>query len=73
MESLKKSGQAWILSALQIVVNRYPKLGEHIRVSAWATDSAGLFGDRNFKMEDEAGEMTAWANSVCVFMDMKNG
>lgn len=25
VESLKKSGQAWILSAWQIVVNRYPK------------------------------------------------
>ena len=54
VESLKKSGQAWILSAWQIVVNRYPKLGEHIRVSTWATDFTGLFGLRNFKMEDEA-------------------
>ena len=62
VESLKKSGQAWILSAWQIVVNRYPKLGEYIRVSTWATDFTGLFGLRNFKMEDEAGEMTAWAN-----------
>ena len=49
VESLKKSGQAWILSAWQIVVNRYPKLGEHIRVSTWATDFTGLFGLRNFK------------------------
>lgn len=73
VESLKKSGQAWILSAWQIVVNRYPKLGEHIRVSTWATDFTGLFGLRNFKMEDEAGEMTAWANSVWVYMDMKKG
>ena len=69
VESLKKSGQAWILSAWQIVVNRYPKLGEHIRVSTWATDFTGLFGLRNFKMEDEAGEMTAWANSVWVYME----
>ena len=73
VESLKKSGQAWILSAWQIVVNRYPKLGEHIRVSTWATDFTGLFGLRNFKMEDEAGEMAAWANSVWVYMDMKKG
>ena len=73
VESLKKSGQAWILSAWQIVVNRYPKLGEHIRVSTWATDFTGLFGLRNFKMEDEAGEMTAWANSVWVYMNMKKG
>ena len=72
VEVLKKSGQAWILSAWQIVVNRYPKLGERIRVSTWATDFTGLFGLRNFKMEDEAGEMTGWANSVWVYMDMKN-
>ena len=73
VQSLKKSGQAWILSAWQIVVNRYPKLGEYIRVSTWATDFTGLFGLRNFKMEDEAGEMTAWANSVWVYMDRKKG
>ena len=48
---LKKSGQAWILSAWQIVVNRYPKLGERIRVSTWATDCRLDFSDlRNFKM-----------------------
>ena len=35
VESLKKSGQAWILSAWQIVVNRYPKLGEHIRAVSY--------------------------------------
>lgn len=37
VESLKKSGQAWILSAWQIVVNRYPK--------AWGTYPGVDLGD----------------------------
>lgn len=52
---------------MAVVVNRYPKLGEHIRVSTWATDFTGLFGLRNFKMEDEAGEMTAWAIRLGIY------
>lgn len=45
--------RAWILSSWQVVVERYPEIGEKIQTSTWATDFKGLFGERNFCMTDE--------------------
>ena len=64
---------AWILSSWQVVVNRYPKLGEEIHVSTWAAGFNRFFGDRNFCMQDKDGELVAYANSVWVYMDVQKG
>ena len=66
-------GRAWVLNAWQVVVDRYPKLGEHITVSTWPTEFNGLYGLRNFRMQDKEGKTLAYANSVWVYMDMKKG
>ena len=36
LEFLGKINRAWMLSAWQIVIDRYPRLGEDISVSTWA-------------------------------------
>lgn len=69
MEFLKEHHHGWILSAWQIIVERYPKLCEEIEVSTWPTAFNGLYGTRNFMMKDKAGECVAYANSIWVFMD----
>lgn len=68
-----KRRKVWILSAWQVEVARYPVMGEPVKVSTWATKFDGLFGLRNFCMEDEGHKMAAWANSVWVYMDMEKG
>lgn len=73
MEHLKEQKQAWILSSWQIVVNRYPKMGEKVKICTWPTGFKGLYGTRNFVMEDEQGEKVAYANSIWVFMDFGRG
>lgn len=73
MEHLKEQKQGWILSSWQIIVNRYPKMGEKVKISTWPTDFKGLYGTRNFTMEDEKGEIVAYANSIWVFMDFGKG
>ena len=65
--------RAWILSSWQVVVERYPEMGEKIQTSTWATDFKGLFGERNFCMTDENGNDVAYANSLWVYMDMEKG
>ena len=65
--------RAWVLSAWQVVVERYPVMGEKIRVSTWATKFDGLFGTRNFCMSDERQQAAAYANSVWVYMDIEKG
>ena len=73
LEYLNKRKKAWMLSAWQIVINRYPHLGEQLTVSTWACGFKGICGDRNFCMRDEAGEITAFANSLWVYMDLQKG
>jgi medium-chain acyl-[acyl-carrier-protein] hydrolase len=73
IDYLKEKQQGWILSSWQIIVNRYPGMGERIDISTWATGFEGLYGTRNFRMRDEKKETVAYANSIWVFMDMKKG
>lgn len=73
MEHLKEQKQAWILSSWQIVVNRYPKMGEKVKICTWPTGFKGLYGTRNFVLEDMQGEKLAYANSIWVFMDFGRG
>lgn len=73
VDVLKKKGKAWILSAWQIEVERYPHVGERIKIDTWATSYNGIFGDRNFRLRTENEEILAKANSIWVYMDMIKG
>ena len=73
IEHCSEKKRAWILSSWQVMVERYPKIGEKIQTSTWATDFKGLFGERNFCMTDSEGKDVAYANSLWVYMDMEKG
>ena len=73
MDRLKKEKKAWVLSYWQIIIDRYPKMGEPITVGTFATEFRGLFGNRNFYMKDKDGGMIACANSIWAFMDLEKG
>ena len=70
---LKKRGCAWVLSAWQIHVRRYPSLGEAVKITTWASGFKGFLGMRNFTMETEDGEMLACANSIWSYVNMETG
>ena len=73
IEALKEKGKVWILSSWQIVVVRYPKMGEEIRVETWPTGFEKMCGTRNFCMKTKEGEVLAYANSIWVYMDIVKG
>lgn len=73
MDYLKRERKAWVLSYWQIVADRYPRLCEKITTGTFATEFKGLYGNRNFYMNDESGARIACANSVWVFMDLEKG
>ena len=73
MERLKAEKKAWILSYWQVIVERYPGLGEKITTGTFATEFKGLYGNRNFYMKDAEGRRIACANSIWVFMDLEKG
>ena len=51
-EVLKAKKKAWILSYWQIVIERLPALGERITAGTFATEFKGLYGNRNFVLDD---------------------
>ena len=48
---LKDWKRFWVLSAWQVIVERYPAMGEEIRTSTWAYGFRGFMGFRNFTMD----------------------
>lgn len=72
-EVLKAEKRAWILSYWQVITERYPALGERITIGTFPTEFKGLFGNRNFYIKDESGNMIAKAYSVWVFLDTETG
>lgn len=73
IDVLKERKRAWVLSYWQVVIDRYPKMGEEITTGTFAYDFRGLFGERNFFMEDAEGNQVACANSLWVYMDIEKG
>lgn len=73
IQYLKQNKLLWVLSAWQIVVERYPKLGEAIRIVTFPYEFRGFLGFRNFYLEDESGSRIAYANSVWTLMDLEAG
>lgn len=64
---------AWMLSAWQINVERYPKMGENIIISTWPYDFKGFYGYRNFTIQDAENRVLAYANSIWIFVDTESG
>ena len=73
MEVLENRQRAWVLSSWQIIVNRYPKMGEPIIATTAPYGFKGFLGMRNFTLETEAGERLSWANSIWTNIDTHTG
>ena len=70
---MKEIGQVWVLSSWQIVVNRYPGLGETIVASTAPYGFKGFLGMRNFTLKTEDGELLSYANSIWTNIDTETG
>ncbi len=63
----------WVLSSWQIVVERYPSMGERVIVSTLPYDFKGFVGYRNFLMTDESGNRLAYANTIWSLLNVDTG
>ncbi|MGX8714639.1 MAG: acyl-[acyl-carrier-protein] thioesterase [Lachnospiraceae bacterium] len=72
-KNLIRRNRVWVLSAWQVVVNRYPQQGETIITTTFPYEFRAFLGMRNFTMETEAGEKLAWANSWWSYLNVKTG
>ena len=70
---LKKQHMVWVMSSWQIVVERYPELGETVTLGTAPYDFKGFIGYRNFLMKDGEGNGIACANSIWSLIDTESG
>lgn len=73
VEYLKSIGRAWMLSSWQIRIYRYPVLGERITTGTWHYGQKGIYGYRNFVMEDEQGIRIVEADSRWFLLNLEKG
>lgn len=66
---LRERRLVWVLSAWQIVVERYPVLCEDVVIGTQPYDIRGFLGFRNFAMWDAKGAYIAKANSIWSLLD----
>lgn len=70
---LMEQNMAWILSFWQICIEELPKSSDDICVKTWPYSTKGLFGLRNFCVENASGKSIVKANSIWVLIDPRNG
>lgn len=73
MEAVKRRKTAWVLSSWQVVINRYPRIGEEIETGTAPYEFKGFMGARNFTMDTSKGERLAYANSYWTHLDAVTG
>lgn len=73
IEYLRQSNLVWVLSSWQIVVERYPDLGENVTIGTQPYDLKGFLGYRNFWMTDEKGGYIAKANTLWSLLNTESG
>ena len=67
---LEASRKAWLLSSWQIMIDRYPGLGEKLVVGTWHCASKGIYGYRNFVLRDAEGIDVVRAESLWFLYDI---
>lgn len=69
LDYLAEHSRAWFLISWQIEVDRYPELGEKIKVRTWAYDFKASLGFRNIDIIDGEGNRIVKAASIWSYVD----
>lgn len=71
LQYMKERDMVWVLSAWQIVVERYPVLCEEVEIGTLPYEFRGFLGSRNFCMKTKQGECLAKANTLWSLLSTK--
>lgn len=70
VRGLEERGTSWVLNRLAVVVNRYPKRDESLRVTTWSTGVQGFRGYREFRLH-AGSELLLSASSLWLWIDLR--
>lgn len=66
---LNEKNLVWLLSSWQIVIDRRPRLNEHIKITTIPYDFKGFLGYRNFTIEGADKTVIVKATSIWTLLD----
>lgn len=73
MSDLMKEGHTWMLSAMSVCFDRWPKVMEPLRLATWPSGVRGkLVCKRDYTIESEKGEGLIRSTSDWIYVDVKN-
>ncbi|WP_439880643.1 acyl-[acyl-carrier-protein] thioesterase [Pontibacter sp. MBLB2868] len=70
MYELLERGLTWVLQRIRIEMFRYPKHGDSINVTTWASGRERVFMHRDFRIYSSDGALLGQATSVWLVMDV---
>jgi acyl-ACP thioesterase len=70
-EDMARTGQAWILSRITVMMERRPTYRETVTVRSWPRGSEKLFAMRNYDIRDKDDVPIVYARSAWLIVDME--
>jgi medium-chain acyl-[acyl-carrier-protein] hydrolase len=70
VETLFEHGVAWVLSRLQLIVERWPANGEEIVVKTWPEAASRLFTERRFEVFDASETRIGAVSTLWLVLDL---
>lgn len=73
MEALKRRNRVWVLASWQVIIHRFPRLGEELVTTTVPYEFKGFMGMRNFTLKTKDGELLSCANTSWTNLDTTTG
>lgn len=73
VDYLKKENKAWVLNSWQVEFLKDISFMENIEIGTWSYGSKGVYGFRNFVMNNKNDERCVNANSLWVLINIETG
>ncbi|MCD8026243.1 MAG: thioesterase [Clostridiales bacterium] len=70
---LREHRRGWFVSSWQVVIDRYPKMFEKIKIETVPYKFSGCFGRRNVTVADESGSYIVRSNSIWTHINTDTG
>lgn len=70
-DDLKEKETYWVLVRMKIRMDRYPLWDEKVEVETWHRGMDRIFGVRDFRVRDSAGEQMGVASSAWLILDAR--
>ena len=69
-EAAATRGETWVLNRIAAEIERYPRVGESLRVETWSNGIRGFKGLRDFRVYDASGRPIVAATSLWLYVSV---